>query len=80
MAGIDDTVVLVGNGPKQDGLDSGSEAHLDKRLMMFSWNLGMRKEQFLQRNVWIYLQFGLADHLTTVGVHGELKRQSVQVL
>ena len=26
MAGIDDTVVLVGNCSKQDGLDSGGEA------------------------------------------------------
>ena len=26
MAGIDDTVVLVGNGSEQDDLDSGGEA------------------------------------------------------
>ena len=83
MSGIDDTVVLVGNGSEQDDLDSGVEAvwhSLGQEAKYVQLDLGDEKKNSLQRIFWIYLCFGLADHLTTVGVHGELKRQSVQVL
>ena len=83
MAGIDVAVVLVGKGYEQDDLDSGGEAvwhSLGQEAEDVQLELGDEKKNSLQRNFWIYLRFGLADHLTTVGVHGELKRQSVQVL